>query len=258
MNSPQCKQTSFAPGTVCLVGAGPGDPELLTVKALRLIHSADVVVYDYLVSPGILAEIPAGCERVFVGKQAGHPCKPQEEIEQILVALAKQGKRVVRLKGGDPFVFGRGGEEAETLTQAGIPVQVIPGITAALGAAASSGIPLTHRAHASALVFLTGHESPGKPESAVRWEDYAKLRATLCIYMGRHRLASITQRLMDGGLSGDTPAAIIEAATTERRREVLATLSTLAERSEAAAIASPAIVIIGGVCARETAAVPEA
>ena len=237
------------PSVVYLVGAGPGDPELLTLKALRLIRAAEVVVYDYLVAPEILAEIPPGCERVFVGKQAGHVCRPQAEINALLVALARQGKKVVRLKGGDPFVFGRGGEEAEALAAVGIPVQVVPGITAALGAAAAAGIPLTHRAYTSALVFLTGHECPGKPGQAVRWRDYARLNATLCIYMGLHRLAAITRELQEGGLSPDTPAAIIQAATMEGRREVLATLGDLTERAGAAGIASPAIVIVGEVAA---------
>jgi len=239
----------IVPGVVYLVGAGPGDPELLTVKALRLIRSAEVVVYDYLVAPEILAEVPPGCERVFVGKKAGHACHPQAEINGLLIALARRGRNVVRLKGGDPFVFGRGGEEAEALTSAGIPVHVVPGITAALGAAAAAGIPLTHRAHTSALVFLTGHECPGKPDGAVRWRDYARLNATLCIYMGLHRLAGITRELQDGGLSPDTPAAVIQGATMEGRREVFATLGDLTERAEAAGIASPAIVIIGEVAA---------
>lgn len=237
------------PGTVYLVGAGPGDPELLTRKALRLLRAADAVVYDYLVTAAILAEARPGCERVFVGKKAGHRCRPQTETDAILVALARQGKTVVRLKGGDPFIFGRGGEEADALAAANIPFEVVPGITAALGTAAFLGIPLTHRSHSSALVFLTGHECTGKPEGFVRWEDYARLNATLCIYMGRHRLETITRRLQDGGLSPDTPAAIVQAATTKGQREVFATLGTLAKRSLTAGIASPAMVIIGEVAA---------
>ena len=249
VSTPRTPAPPARPGTVHLVGAGPGDPELLTLKALRLIRAADAVVYDYLVTPAILAEAPAGCERVFVGKRAGFHCRPQSEIDQILVMLARQGKRVVRLKGGDQFVFGRGGEEAEALAAEGIPCEVVPGITAALGAAASTGIPLTHRAHCSALVFITGHEHPDKPEASVRWEDYARLNATLCIYMGMHRLESITRRLQEGGLSPDTPAAIIQAATTDQERHLVATLGTLAERSAAAGISTPAIVIIGEVAA---------
>jgi uroporphyrin-III C-methyltransferase len=237
------------PGTVHLVGAGPGDPELITLKALRLIRQADAVVYDYLVPPALLDEAPPGCVRIFAGKRAGHPCRPQSEIDGILVALARQEKNVVRLKGGDPFVFGRGGEEAETLAKEGIPFDIVPGVTAALGAAAFSGLPLTHRQHSSAIVFLTGHECPGKPEAAVRWEDYARLKATLCIYMGMHRLAAITGRLQDGGLSPDTPAVVIQAATTSTHREVAATLGTLAGRAQAAGISTPAIVIIGEVAA---------
>jgi uroporphyrin-III C-methyltransferase len=237
------------PGTVYLVGAGPGDPELLTRKAHRLLRAADAVVYDYLVTAAILAEARPGCERVFVGKKAGHRCRQQTETDAILVALARQGKTVVRLKGGDPFIFGRGGEEADALAAAGIPFEVVPGITAALGTAAFLGIPLTHRVHSSAVVFLTGHEYAGKPEASVRWEDYARLNATLCIYMGRHRLETITRRLQNGGLSPNTPAAIVQAATTQGQREVFATLGTLAERSQAAGIASPAMVIIGEVAA---------
>src|SRR3954466_13734072 len=178
-------------GTVYLVGAGPGDPELLTRKAHRLLQEADVVVYDYLVASEILALARPEAERVFVGKKGGGFCCAQRDIEGTLIKFAREGKRVVRLKGGDPFVFGRGGEEAEALVEAGIPFEIVPGITSALAAAAYAGVPLTHRSHASAVVFLTGHEDPQKPDSAVRWEDYGKLRATLCIYMGMKNLETI-------------------------------------------------------------------
>jgi uroporphyrinogen III methyltransferase/synthase len=238
-----------AAGSVALVGAGPGDPELLTLKARRLLRAADVVVYDRLVTAEILAEARPDCERVFVGKKGGQPCRPQAEIDAILVACACAGKRVVRLKGGDPFIFGRGGEEAAALAAAGIPFEVVPGVTAALAAAAYAGIPLTHRAHSSAVVFLTGHEDPAKPDTAVRWEDYARLGATLCVYMGIHNLATIARRLQAGGMDPATPAAIVQEATTERHRTVLATLGTLAERARAEEIAAPATLIIGEVAA---------
>src|SRR5687768_2492248 len=158
-------------GTVYLVGAGPGAVDLLTLKAHRLIQQAGSIVYDYLVAPQILALASANVERVFVGKKGGGFCCPQTRIEETLIRLAREGKRVIRLKGGDPFIFGRGGEEAEALASAGIPFEIVPGVTSALAAAAYAGIPLTHRAHSSAVVFLTGHEDPNKPDSAIAWEQ---------------------------------------------------------------------------------------
>ncbi len=241
--------SSPAAGTVYLVGAGPGDPELRTLKALRLLRAADVVVYDQLVEPEAMAEVRPDCERIFVGKKAGRPCCAQSDIDTLLVNLGRAGKTVVRLKGGDPFIFGRGGEEAAALAAAGIPYEIVPGVTAALAAAAYSGIPLTHRVHSSAVVFLTGHEDPAKPDSSVRWEAYSRLGATLCIYMGMHNLPTIARRLQDGGLAGDTPAAIVQGATTSRHRSIIATLATLAERAAAGKFAAPAIVIIGPVAA---------
>ena len=232
--------------------AGPGDPELLTLKARRLLRAADVVVYDRLVSAEILAEVRPTCERVFVGKKGGQPCRPQAEIDATLVALAREGKKVVRLKGGDPFIFGRGGEEAAALAAAGIPFEIVPGVTAARGAAAYSGIPLTHRAHSSAVVFLTGHEDPAKPDATVHWEDYARLGATLCVYMGIHNIETIGRRLQAGGMDPATPAAIVQSATTDRHRTILATLGTLAERARAEEIEAPATLIIGEVAACAT------
>ena len=236
-------------GTVYLVGAGPGDPELLTVKARRLIGEADAIVHDYLVLPEILAFARADAERVFVGKKGGGFCCPQTEIETILLRLAREGKNVVRLKGGDPFIFGRGGEEAEALAAAGIPFEVVPGVTSALAAAAYAGIPLTHRAHSSAVVFLTGHEDPAKPDSAIRWEDYAKLGATLCVYMGMKNLETIARRLQAGGLAATTPVAVVQSATTGEHRQFLTTLGDVALQSEHAGFGAPAIVIIGEVAA---------
>ena len=239
----------MTPGTVYLVGAGPGDPELLTLKGRRVLSHADVVVYDHLVARELLELAAPGCERVFVGKKGGQFCRPQGDIDGTLVRLALEGKTVVRLKGGDPFVFGRGGEEAAALAAAGVPFEVVPGVTSALAAAAYAGIPLTHRSHSSSVVLLTGHEDPAKPGATVRWEDYARLNATLCIYMGVKNLATIAQRLEDGGLQASTPAAIVESATTHEHRSILGTLGTLAGLAEAAAVEAPAMIIIGEVAA---------
>ena len=217
-------------GIVFLVGAGPGDPELLTLKAMRLLRDADAIVHDHLVAPEILALARPDVEKIFVGKTPGAFCCPQRDIEGVLIRLAREGKNVVRLKGGDPFIFGRGGEEAE-----------------ALAAAAYAGIPLTHRAHSSAVVFLTGHEDPNKPDAAIHWEDYAKLGATLCIYMGMKNLETITRRFVAGGLAADTPAAVIQSATTGAHRQFISTLGKIALESEHAGFGAPAIVVIGEV-----------
>jgi uroporphyrinogen III methyltransferase / synthase len=234
-------------GKVYLVGAGPGDRELLTIKARRLISEAEAVVYDYLVSPDILAFAGLKAERIFVGKKGGGFCCPQRDIEEILLQLARAGKTVVRLKGGDPFIFGRGGEEAEALAAAGIPFEVVPGVTSALAAAAYAGIPLTHRALSSSVVFLTGHEDPAKSDSAIPWENYGKLGATLCIYMGMKNLETITRRLQSGGLAAGTPVAVVQSATTGGHRQLLSTLGEVALRSEHAGFGAPAIVIVGEV-----------
>ena len=241
---------SYSPtGTVYLVGAGPGDPELLTRKAHRLLGEADAVVHDYLVAPEILALAHPDAERVFVGKKGGGFCCPQRDIEGTLIRLAREGKNVVRLKGGDPFIFGRGGEEAEALVEAGIAFEIVPGVTSALAAAAYAGVPLTHRAHASAVVFLTGHEDPNKPDSAIRWEDYGRLGATLCVYMGMKNLETITRRLQAGGLAPETPVAVVQSATTGEHRQLLSTVSRVALESEHAGFGAPAIVVIGEVAA---------
>jgi uroporphyrinogen III methyltransferase/synthase len=236
-------------GRVYLVGAGPGDPELITLKAHRLLGEADVVVYDHLVDAELLKLARPDCERIFAGKRGGQPCRPQSEIDETLVRLALEGKNVVRLKGGDPFVFGRGGEEASALAAAGVPFEIVPGVTSALAAAAYSGIPLTHRLHSSAIVLLTGHEDPSKPGASVRWEDYAKLGATLCVYMGVKNLATITARLVAGGLDASTPAAIVQSATTRDHRRILGTLGTIAETAARESVEAPAMLIIGEVAA---------
>jgi uroporphyrinogen III methyltransferase/synthase len=236
-------------GVVHLVGAGPGDPELLTIRARCLLEEADVVVHDHLVSAGILSLARPDAERVFVGKKGGGFCSSQRDIEGTLVRLAREGRTVVRLKGGDPFVFGRGGEEAEALVAAGVPFTVVPGVTAALAAAAFTGVPLTHRAHSSAVIFLTGHEDPGKPDGAIRWEDYGRLGATLCVYMGMKNLESITRRLLAGGMAPDTPVAVVQAATLPGHRQMLSTVVRVALESEHAGFGAPAVVVIGEVAA---------
>ena len=243
------ERSSGMSGTVYLVGAGPGDPELLTLKARRLLGEADAIVHDYLVAPEILALAPPAAERHFVGKKGHGFCCPQNDIEGTLIRLARAGKTVVRLKGGDPLVFGRGGEEAEALAAAGIAFEIVPGVTSALAAAAYAGIPLTHRAHSSAVVFLTGHEDPNKPDAAIRWEDYARLGATLCVYMGMKNLETITRRLQAGGMGADTPAAVIQAATTGQHRQFVSTLGEIALASEHAGFGAPAIVVLGPVAA---------
>lgn len=234
---------------VYLVGAGPGEPELMTLKAKRLLGEADAVVYDYLVDPEVLGWTRPDCRRIFAGKKGGQGGCRQEDIDALLVRLGREGSTVVRLKGGDPLLFGRGGEEASALAAAGVPFAIVPGITAALAAGAYAGIPLTHRALSSAVVFLTGHEDPSKPGSAIRWEDFARLDATLCIYMGMRNLGPIAGRLQAGGLAPETPAAIIEAATTERHRTLRATLGTLARRAGEEGMGAPGLVIIGKVAA---------
>jgi uroporphyrinogen III methyltransferase/synthase len=239
----------MSPGTVYLVGAGPGDPELITLKGRRVLGEADAVVYDHLVDPALLEFAPPGCERIFAGKKGGQACRPQEEIDRTLVRLALEGKTVVRLKGGDPFIFGRGGEEAEALAAAGVPFEIVPGVTSALAAGAYAGIPLTHRLHSSAVVLLTGHEDPSKPDSTIRWEDYAGLKATLCVYMGVKNLPDIARRLEAGGLSSATPAAIVQSATTPEHRRILGTLGTIAALAERGNVEAPAMLIIGEVAA---------
>ncbi len=239
----------MTPGTVYLVGAGPGDPELLTLKARRVLGEADVVVYDHLVDTDLLDLTRPSCERIFAGKKPGAVCRPQTEIDETLVHLALEGKTVVRLKGGDPFIFGRGGEEAMALAAAKVPFEIVPGVTSALAAAAYAGIPLTHRLHSSAVVLLTGHEDPSKPDATVHWEDYARLNATLCIYMGVKNLPTITRRLSEGGMDRATPAAIVQSATTPEHRRILGTLGTIAGLASQGQVEAPAMLIIGEVAA---------
>jgi uroporphyrinogen III methyltransferase/synthase len=235
--------------TVFLVGAGPGDPGLLTVRAVELLGSADVVLYDRLIPPGALRHARAGAELVYVGKQGGGPQMPQEEIDRLLVEHGRSGKRVVRLKGGDPLVFGRGGEEALRLREAGIEFEIVPGITAGVAAPAYAGIPVTHRELASGVAFVTGHEDPGKPESALDWAALARFPGTLVFYMGVRALPRIAERLQAEGRPADEPVAVVERGTLPGQRTVVATLADVAARAEEAGVKAPAVTLVGPVAA---------
>ncbi len=236
-------------GRVHLVGAGPGDPGLMTARALELIAAADVVIHDRLIPASALQGARPDALLIYVGKEGGGPSMPQAEIDRLLVEHGGAGRRVVRLKGGDPFVFGRGGEEAEVLRAAGIPFEVVPGVTAGVAATAYAGIPVTHRDAASAVAFLTGHEDPGKPESALDWSALAAFPGTLVVYMGVRQLRAIAERLISGGRSADEPAALVERGTLPDQRVVSATLGTIAARGAAEGIRAPAIAVFGPVAA---------
>jgi uroporphyrinogen III methyltransferase / synthase len=235
--------------TVYLVGAGPGDPGLLTARALQLIATADVIVYDRLIPDTALAGARADAELVYAGKEGGGPSVSQAEIEQLLLERGAAGRRVVRLKGGDPFVFGRGGEEAEGLRDAGIPFEVVPGVTAGVAASAYAGIPVTHRDAASAVAFVTGHEDPAKPESALDWSALASFPGTVVVYMGVRQLPGICQRLIAGGRPPQEPAAVIERGTLPDQRVTIGELRTIAELAAAAGVRAPAIALFGPVAA---------
>ena len=232
-------------GHVALVGAGPGDPGLMTVRGRDLITRADVILYDRLIPDGVLAGARDGADLVYVGKEPGRPTMEQAEIERRLVEHAGHGKLVVRLKGGDPFVFGRGGEEAEALRAAGVSFEVVPGITAGLAAPAFAGIPVTHREHASAVALITGHEDPDKPESALDWDALAAFPGTLVFYMGVAQLPRIAASLIGAGRPAEEPAAVVERGTLPGQRTVLATLETVAERAAQAQLAAPAVTVVG-------------
>jgi uroporphyrin-III C-methyltransferase len=234
-------------GKIYLVGAGPGDPGLLTLKGKTLLECADVVVYDALVSHSILAMINPQAEKIDAGKRRGMHSMLQEDITQLLIEKAQMNAIVVRLKGGDPFIFGRGGEEMEDLLAAGIAVEVVPGITAGIAAPAYAGIPLTHRAYSSSVTFVTGHEEAGKYRPAVNWQAIAHGSETIVIYMGIHNLASIVAQLQGAGLSSTTPVALVRWGTRPEQEELIGTLGTIVQQVEERSFGAPAIAVIGKV-----------
>ncbi|MBC5816180.1 MAG: uroporphyrinogen-III C-methyltransferase [Candidatus Eremiobacteraeota bacterium] len=236
-----------AQGKVSLVGAGPGDPGLLTLKAARALRNADVLLHDYLASEATVALASESCEKIYVGKTAGAHTLSQDEINALIVRKAREGKRVVRLKGGDPFVFGRGAEEAQVLHEAGIAFEIIPGISSAIAAPAYAGIPVTHRAHNVAFTVLTGHEDPTKPESGIDWSRYAAPNQTLVLLMAMGNLAAIVKKLRDNGLSDDTRVAVIREGTRPTQQTLVGTLATIVDEVQRAQIGAPAIVVIGDV-----------
>ena len=235
------------PGICYLVGAGPGDPGLMTVRGMECLRRADVVFYDHLVSVDILDEVSATAERIYVGKQPGRHTLAQEQINRLLCRTVRVGHVVVRLKGGDPFVFGRGGEEALALAQAGLRFELVPGVTAGVAAAAYAGIPVTHRGISAAVTFVTGHESSDKDQHQTNWHEIARSSHTLCIYMGVRNLAAICARLMLHGRSPQEPAAVVEWGTLPRQRCVTGTLLDIAAKSVEQDLESPALIIVGEV-----------
>ncbi|MBF2005077.1 uroporphyrinogen-III C-methyltransferase [Chlorogloeopsis fritschii PCC 9212] len=234
-------------GKVYLVGAGPGDPGLMTLKGKGLLECADVVIYDALVSPAILAMINPMAQKIDAGKRRGRHSLIQEETTQLLIEKAQEYAIVVRLKGGDPFVFGRGGEEMEELVNAGVPVEVVPGITSGIAAPAYAGIPLTHRLYSSSVTFVTGHEAAGKYRPKVNWQAIAHGSETIVIYMGIHNLPYIVQQLTIAGLSQETPIALVRWGTRADQEELIGKLGTIVEQVEKAGFGAPAIVVIGAV-----------
>ena len=234
-------------GKVYLVGAGPGDPGLITVKGRECIETADVLIYDYLASPALLKYASETAEQIYVGKKGGDHTLSQDGINALIVEKAKTGRIVTRLKGGDPFIFGRGGEEAEVLVTAGIPFEIVPGVTSAIAAPAYAGIPLTHRDYTSTLAFITGHEDPTKAETSIEWASLAKGIGTLVFFMGVKNLPHITKNLMDNGMSPETPVGLVRWGTTTRQQSVFGTLENIVERVRAAGLKAPSIIVVGHV-----------
>ncbi|KAJ8432441.1 hypothetical protein Cgig2_027738 [Carnegiea gigantea] len=245
----ETSSSSSSLGNVCLLGTGPGDPELLTIKALKVIQSADLLLYDRLVSHDVLDLVSPNARLLYVGKTAGYHSRTQEEIHELLLSFAEAGANVVRLKGGDPLVFGRGGEEMDFLRQKGIHVRVIPGITAASGIAAELGIPLTHRGIANSVRYLTGHSRKGGTDPLFVAENAADPDSTLVVYMGLSTLPSLAQKLMRHGLPADTPSVAVERGTTPQQRTVFAELKDLADKIASEGLVSPTLLIIGKVVA---------
>jgi uroporphyrin-III C-methyltransferase len=233
-------------GKVSIVGAGPGDPDLLTLKGRRCLEQADAVLYDQLINRALINYAPPGAELVYVGKQAGRHCFDQGEIQKLLTRRAREGKKVVRLKGGDPFVFGRGGEEAEVLNRAGIPYEIVPGVSSAIAVPACAGISLTHRAHASSAAIVTGHSSPAG-KNTVNWQALASAVDTLVILMGVQKLGEIMQRLLDGGCEAERPVAIIESGTLPSQRSITGTVGTITKLAANSQTQPPAVIVIGEV-----------
>lgn len=234
-----------AKGVVYLVGAGPGDPRLITLRGLECLRECDTVIYDYLAHPSLLEAVPEKAERIYVGKQAGRHTMKQADINRLLVERAGRGERIVRLKGGDPYIFGRGAEEALELEAAGVAFEIIPGVTAAAGAAAYAGVPLTHRDYASSVSLITGHEDPTQKESDIPWEMLAKAGGTLVFYMGVGRLEELIAQLIANGRSRRCGAAVVEWATLPRQRTVIGTVGTIVARARKAGVKPPALLIIG-------------
>lgn len=241
------RQSDTGPGTVYLVGAGPGDPGLLTLKAAELLKAADCVIYDYLVNPAILQMASPRAEKLYVGKQGCGKGWKQEEINRLLIEKAWQHRVVVRLKGGDPFVFGRGGEEAEVLVDAGIAWEVVPGVSAGSAVAAYAGIPITHRGLSSSVAFVTGHETPGKPESAIHWEHLAQGVDTLVFFMGVAKIQTIAEQLIAHGRSAATPVAVIRWGTYHEQEVFVSDLTNIAALIERAQVKAPALIVVGEV-----------
>jgi uroporphyrin-III C-methyltransferase len=234
-------------GKVFIVGAGPGDPKLITLKAVEAIKSADVVLYDRLVSKKIVSMIPKKAQKMYVGRDVGDDYKHQDTTNDLMVQFAKKNKNVVRLKGGDPFIFGRGGEEAEFLRKHKVKYEIIPGITSGIGSAEYSGIPLTHRDYASSVVFVTGHEDAKKTKGVVEWKKIAKSVDTIVIMMGLSRIDVISKKLISGGLDKNTPVAVIQNGTTDEHKMIKGTLVNISKKINDAKIRPPSIIVVGKV-----------
>src|SRR5438105_2588591 len=239
-------ESQIKKGKVFICGAGPGDPKLLTIRSSELVQSCDVILYDRLVSKEILSQVPSRVEKIYVGRSVGDPTTHQEETNELMVQYARKGRKVLRLKGGDPFIFGRGAEEAEYLARHRIEFEIVPGISSALASPAYAGIPLTHRSLSSSVAIVTGHEEDGKDSGPlVKWERLGAAVDTIVILMGISEIERICQGLITSGRNGDTPAAVIEKGTTEKQRVIIATLGTIASAASKAGMKPPAIIVIG-------------